>query len=129
MATGPVPLRWRARPGLIKQYGYSSEAEARKQVKVYDQSNGGMEALLDDPDIEAVIIALPLFLHAPIAIQAMKRGKHVLTEKLMAHNVAQCKAMARYAKDSTPATRTKNSCIWPPAINATTACCTTTPCT
>lgn len=88
-----------ARPGLIKQYGYSSEAEARRNVKVYDQSNGGMEALLDDPNIEAVIIALPLFLHAPIAIQAMMRGKHVLTEKLMAHNVAQCKAMARAAQE------------------------------
>lgn len=89
-----------ARPGLIKQYGYSSEKSAREHVKVYDQKNGGMEALLDDPDIEAIIIALPLFLHAPIAIQAMARGKHVLTEKLMAHNVAQCKAMARYAKQA-----------------------------
>ncbi|GAB5404545.1 MAG: Gfo/Idh/MocA family oxidoreductase [Aureliella sp.] len=88
-----------ARPGLIKQYGYSSEQDARNHVKVYDQNNGGIEALLDDPDIEAVIIALPLFLHAPIAIQAMARGKHVLTEKLMAHNVAQCKAMARFAKE------------------------------
>ncbi|MCA9181467.1 MAG: Gfo/Idh/MocA family oxidoreductase, partial [Planctomycetales bacterium] len=89
-----------ARPGLIKQYGYSSEAEARKNVKVYTQENGGVEALLDNPDIEAIIIALPLFLHAPIAIQAMQRGKHVLTEKLMAHNVAQCKVMARVAKET-----------------------------
>jgi predicted dehydrogenase len=91
-----------ARPGLIKQYGYSSEAEARRHVKVYDQSNGGMQALLDDDEIEAVIIALPLFLHAPIAVQAMLKGKHVLTEKLMAHNVAQCKAMARYAQELKP---------------------------
>ncbi|QDV26278.1 Gfo/Idh/MocA family protein [Aureliella helgolandensis] len=90
-----------ARPGLVKQYGYSSEAEARKNVKVYTAENGGMEALLDNPDIEAIIIALPLFLHAPIAYQAMLRGKHVLTEKLMAHNVAQCKVMARAAKEMT----------------------------
>ena len=86
-----------ARPGLIKQYKYKDEAEARKNVKVYDASNGGIEALLDDDSIEAVIIALPLHLHAPIAVQAMKRGLHVLTEKLMAHNVAQCKVMARVA--------------------------------
>ncbi|MEO8268831.1 MAG: Gfo/Idh/MocA family oxidoreductase [Aureliella sp.] len=89
-----------ARPGLIKQYGYSSDAEARKNVTVYTPENGGVQALLDNPDIEAVIIALPLFLHAPIAIQAMQRGKHVLTEKLMAHNVAQCKVMARVAKQT-----------------------------
>ncbi len=94
------PAALDARPGLIKQYGYSSEAEARRNVKVYTPENGGMQALLDDDEIEAVIIALPLFLHAPIAVQAMMRGKHVLTEKLMAHNVAQCKAMARFAKDN-----------------------------
>jgi predicted dehydrogenase len=85
------------RPGLIKQYKYSSEAEAKKNIKVYDSTNGGIEALLDDDSIEAVIIALPLHLHAPIAVQAMMRGKHVLTEKLMAHNIAQCKVMARVA--------------------------------
>lgn len=93
------PAALAARPGLIKQYGYLSEKDARNNVKVYTPENGGIEALLDDDEIEAVIIALPLFLHAPIAIQAMKRGKHVLTEKLMAHNVAQCKAMARAAQE------------------------------
>ncbi|MCY2985496.1 MAG: Gfo/Idh/MocA family oxidoreductase [Planctomycetota bacterium] len=87
-----------ARPGLIKQYKYKDEAEARNNVKVYDASNGGIQALLDDDSIEAVIIALPLHLHAPIAVQAMKRKKHVLTEKLMAHNVAQCKVMARVSE-------------------------------
>lgn len=83
------------RPGLLNVYGYASEAEARKEIKVYDASNGGIAECLKDPDIEAVIIALPLFLHAPVAVQAMQRGLHVLTEKLMAHDVAQCKVMSR----------------------------------
>lgn len=90
-----------ARPGLIKQYKYASEDEARKNVKVYDASNGGIDALLQDKDIEAVIIALPLHLHAPIAVKAMQAKKHVLTEKLMAHNVAQCKVMARVSEENT----------------------------
>lgn len=85
------------RPGLIRVAGYASESEARKSVKVYDGSNGGIQACLDDPEIEAVIIALPLWLHAAVAAQAMNRGLHVLTEKLMAHNVAQCKVMSRMA--------------------------------
>lgn len=85
------------RPGLIRVAGYKDEAEARKHVKVYDGDNGGIQACLDDPDIEAVIIALPLWLHAPVAAQAMERGLHVLTEKLMARTVAQCKVMARMA--------------------------------
>ncbi|MEM6798624.1 MAG: Gfo/Idh/MocA family oxidoreductase [Planctomycetota bacterium] len=87
----------KARPGLIatqgKKYGYSNETEARAKVKVHTD----YEDLLADPDIEAVIIALPLWLHAEAAIKAMRAGKHVLTEKLMAWNVAQCKEMARVA--------------------------------
>ena len=95
------------RPGLMTVAGYKDEAEARRNVKVYDSTNGGIMACLDDPDIEAVIIALPLWLHAPVAAQAMNRGLHVLTEKLMAHNVAQCKVMSRMAgemedKDGNP---------------------------
>jgi predicted dehydrogenase len=84
----------RVRPGLMNVYGWKSEDEARRNVKVYEDWT---EAVAD-PDIDGVIIATPLFLHAPIAIAAMQNGKHVLCEKLMAHNVAQCKLMARTAE-------------------------------
>jgi predicted dehydrogenase len=93
------PAAQSARPGIIKKQGYASEAEARKSVKVYTGPDA-IGQILDDDNVEAVIIALPLHLHAPVAIQAMLRNKHVLTEKLMAHNVAQCKAMARVAAES-----------------------------
>ena len=85
-----------ARPGLIKRYGWNSEDEARKKVKVY--SDDYREMLAND-DVEAVIIALPLHMHAQVAVEAMLAGKHVLTEKLMAHNVAQCKVMGRVARE------------------------------
>jgi len=91
------PAAIAARKGLMAVYDWKTEEEARKHVKVYDGDNGGYEALIADPDVEAVIIALPLHLHAPAACKAMKAGKHVLTEKLMAHNVAQCKVMGRLA--------------------------------
>ncbi len=87
-----------ARKGLMAVYGWKSEDEARKHVKVYEGKDGYKE-LLKDPDIEGVIIALPLHLHALVACEAMKAGKHVLTEKLMAHNVAQCKVMGRVANE------------------------------
>lgn len=87
------------RPGLMRVAGYQTEEEARKNVKVYDATNGGIQACLDHPDIEGVIIALPLWQHAAVAAQAMERGLHVLTEKLMAHNVAQCKVMSRMAAE------------------------------
>ncbi len=87
----------KVRCGLMTKYGWASEDEARKHVKVYDQD---YHDLLKDPDVEAVVIALPLHLHAPVAIEAMKAGKHVLTEKLMGHSVHECKEMARFAQQS-----------------------------
>ena len=90
-----------ARPGLIDVYGWRDESEARSHVKVYDSSQtNGWQELLEDPDVEAVIIALPLWLHDAAAIQAMRAGKHVLTEKLMGHSVAQCKEMGRVAEET-----------------------------
>ncbi len=84
-----------ARPGLMAKYGWKSEDEARRHVRVY----GAYQELLEqEKDLDAVIIALPLHLHAPAAIAAMKAGLHVLTEKLMAHSVHEAKEMARVAK-------------------------------
>jgi len=82
-----------ARPGLIAKYGYADEKAAKAEIKVETE----YKKVLDDPNVEAVIIALPLFLHAQATVDAIKAGKHVLTEKLMAHNVAQCKLMGRLA--------------------------------
>ena len=47
--------------------------------------------LLKQADIDAVSIALPNYLHAPVALAALAAGKHVLCEKPMAMNVAECK--------------------------------------
>src|SRR5205085_1128809 len=60
------PNAMTARPGLMKKYGWKSEDEGKKQVKIY----GNYEALLDDPNVEAVVIALPLHLHAEACIKA-----------------------------------------------------------
>lgn len=84
----------RVRPGLLKVYGWPDEATARKEVAVYEN---GYDELLENPDVEAVIIALPLHLHAVATIKALRKGKHVLCEKLMAHSVHECKEMARAA--------------------------------
>jgi predicted dehydrogenase len=84
------------RPGLMNIYDWKTEEEARKLVQVYGDYND----LLDDPNVEAVVIALPLHLHAEAAIRALRKGKHVLTEKLMAQSVAECKEMARVAKET-----------------------------
>lgn len=86
-----------ARCGLMEKYGWETEDEARKHVAVYSDYRD----LLADAKklgIEAVIIGLPLHLHAPAAVQAMSKGLHVLCEKLMGHSIIECKEMARAAK-------------------------------
>ncbi len=83
------------RPGLMQVYDWKTEQEAKNKVQVFRD----YRELVAQDDLEAVIIALPLHLHAPVALAAMQAGKHVLTEKLMAHNVAQCKLMGRVARD------------------------------
>lgn len=88
-------LAMKARPGLMAKYGWKTEAEAKKHLKVYGDYK---DLLANEKDIEAVIIALPLHLHSEAAIAAMKAGKHVLTEKLMGHTVHECKEMARVAE-------------------------------
>ncbi len=90
------PAAYAARSGLMSKYKWTSEDEARKQVKVY----AAYEELLADDDIEAVVIALPLHLHSVAAIKAMRAGKHVLTEKLMGHSIHECKEMGRVSRET-----------------------------
>lgn len=49
--------------------------------------------LLNDPEIEAVYIATPVYLHREQTIAAAERGKHVLCEKPMALKAADCDEM------------------------------------
>jgi len=49
--------------------------------------------MLQKEDLEAVIIAVPLWAHAEIAIGCLDAGKHVLCEKMMAKTPADCQRM------------------------------------
>ena len=53
--------------------------------------------ILHRKDVEAVLVATPLFAHAPVTIDALKAGKHVFCEKMMAYSIEDAKRMARAA--------------------------------
>ena len=52
-----------------------------------DRCHGTYEALLDDPDVDAVYIATPNSLHPQNSMDAAAAGKHILCEKPLATNV------------------------------------------
>lgn len=54
--------------------------------------------LLARDDIDAVSIALPNYLHAPVALDALRAGKHVMIDKPMATNARDAAQLAREAK-------------------------------
>jgi predicted dehydrogenase len=56
------------------------------------------QEMLQKEDIEAVVMAPPLWAHADIAVGCLEAGKHVLCEKMMAWDAAGCEHMRDAAR-------------------------------
>ncbi len=66
------------------------------QSSIYNYDN--FDEIANNKTIDAVYVALPNSMHAEYSIRAAKAGKHVLCEKPMATNVAECQAMIAACK-------------------------------
>lgn len=66
-----------------------------KSVAAYSDYN---KMLSEHPEMDAVVVVVPNFLHAPVTIAALEAGKHVLTEKPIATHVADATRMIETAK-------------------------------
>ncbi|UQZ86798.1 putative oxidoreductase YcjS [Paenibacillus konkukensis] len=58
------------------------------------------EELIADPAVDAVVIGVPNQWHAPLAVQALQAGKHVLLEKPMAIDVPSAREIVRAQRES-----------------------------
>lgn len=77
-----------------------ARAEAYAAERKIPRAYGSYEALLDDPEVDAVYISLPNSLHAEWTIRAAQAGKHVLCEKPLAVSVEQCDQVIAAAESS-----------------------------
>jgi predicted dehydrogenase len=61
---------------------------------------GHWEELVADPELDAVVIGTWPYLHCPITLAALARGKHVLTEARLSMNAAEAHSMLEAARES-----------------------------
>jgi predicted dehydrogenase len=97
--------------------GVGGREPAKKLVEAYYGSREGADgykgctAYLDfrellekERDVDAVYVATPDHWHAPISIAAMRKGKHVLCQKPMAHSIGEARRMSAVARETKVAT-------------------------
>ncbi|KAK5234637.1 hypothetical protein LTR47_004080 [Exophiala xenobiotica] len=83
---------------LITAIGARDKSRAQAQIDAYKsllpgdvKAHGSYDAIVSDPDIDAVYIPLPNGLHHKWALAALRNGKHVLIEKPMASNAREAR--------------------------------------
>ncbi len=66
------------------------------QKNIYNYQN--FDSIAQNPDIDLIYVVLPVALHKEFTIRAAKAGKHVICEKPMALNAADCMEMIAACK-------------------------------
>jgi predicted dehydrogenase/threonine dehydrogenase-like Zn-dependent dehydrogenase len=69
---------------ICSRTGHQAQGIAKEYDAAYATTE--FEQVLADPDVDAILIATRHHLHAPMALQALMAGKHVLVEKPLAMN-------------------------------------------
>ena len=78
----------------------STEASARRKADALGvpRAYGSYEALVADPDVHVVHNTTPNYLHVPVVLAALERGKHVISDKPLAMTAADAKKLYEAAR-------------------------------
>ena len=71
-----------------------AEEGQRKRPRVVED----IRRVLDDPSVDAIVVATPIHWHAPATILACEAGKDVYVEKPVSHNVREGRLMVKAAR-------------------------------
>ena len=105
--------------GPIAQFAHFESCQKGKNVQLYaicdaaddllhrmnliwqpEKAYNNYGDMLDDPKVDAVIIAISDAFHVPMAIKAVQAGKHVLVEKPLSHSLDECRELIEVAAQS-----------------------------
>lgn len=97
-----IPAIQRSRHGRVVALASRDLAKARAAADGLGipRAHGSYEALLADPDVDAIYNPLPNHLHVPWSIRAAEAGKHVLCEKPVALSADEARTLVA-ARDRT----------------------------
>lgn len=100
-------------PNLVRNFSQLQGATAKwaadlsqdrldHMARIYPalQTTTDYRQILDDPEVDAVVIATPANTHAKLASEAMRAGKHVFVEKPMANSSDECREMLAVAEET-----------------------------
>jgi predicted dehydrogenase len=78
----------------------ASEAQRERWAPAFPGARftGELQDLLDDPELDAVVLATPVPTHGPLAERVLAAGKHCFVEKPLAYSVAEAEATVEAAK-------------------------------
>jgi predicted dehydrogenase len=77
-----------------------------------------LDVVLEDPEVQAVVVATPPQTHAALARRALEAGKHVLVEKPLATRLADARELARIAGETGRVLMPGHTFVYSPAVNA-----------
>jgi predicted dehydrogenase len=80
------------------------------------EAAGSFSELIRDPEVEAVALATPVATHHPLALAALKAGKHVLVEKPLATRSAEAEELVKTAASARRVLMVDHTFVYHPAV-------------
>src|SRR5438093_4456381 len=117
---GPNLLRnFSALPGCTVKYVVDSSVERRGFVESsfpFSRAIETHQTVLEDPSVDAVVIATPAASHFSLAKDALDAGKHVFVEKPLATKVAEVDELSRRAGERNLVVMTGHTFVYNSAV-------------